>query len=228
MNYKLGALLVVLASTTTLMFYFKPDIQIKDECQALVTSASVPAPTSQVIVVKSAGGFKAEITACQKKGASWKRAVSAPFPAVVGKEGMVPAEEKKEGDLKTPTGLYRLGEAFGTHPLAIKMDYKYITADDKFIDDVTSEFYNSWVNGQTDVKSYESMLIAPYEMGVVINYNMKPAISGKGSAIFMHISKSLKVPTYGCVAMDEYHLFALLRWLDKKHHPYIYIVPAAL
>ncbi len=34
--------------------------------------------------------------------------------------------EKKEGDNKTPAGLYALGEAFGSIPMALKMDYKYI------------------------------------------------------------------------------------------------------
>ena len=223
MNYKLGSLLVVLVTVTTLLLYFRPTIHIKDNCQALVTPESISLSTSQVIVVQSLGGFNAEITTCQKKGAIWQRAVSAPFPAVVGKGGVVLAGEKKEGDLKTPAGLYPLGEAFGTQPLALKMDYKYITPEDKFIDDIESEFYNTWVSGQTNAKSYESMQIAPYKMGVVINYNMSPTIPGKGSAIFMHLSRSLAIPTFGCVAMDEHHLLALLHWLDKKQHPYIYI-----
>ena len=95
--------------------------------------------------------------------------------------------------------------------------------DDKFIDDVTSTRYNTWVNGKTDAKSYESMLIPQYKMGVVINYNMNPTIVGSGSAIFMHLWRSPVSPTAGCVAMDERHLLSVMHWLDKSQHPFIYI-----
>jgi L,D-peptidoglycan transpeptidase YkuD (ErfK/YbiS/YcfS/YnhG family) len=131
--------------------------------------------------------------------------------------------EKKEGDMKTPAGLYPLGEAFGTEPLALKMDYRYITTDDKFVDDVTNKNYNTWVKGKTDAKSFESMLIKEYKMGIVINYNMNPVVPGAGSAIFMHLWRSIDVPTLGCIAMDEQHLLKLLHWLDKQQHPYILI-----
>ncbi|PJE17411.1 hypothetical protein, partial [Legionella sp.] len=130
-------------------------------CQVLHASKQVKkilGHTSQIIVVKSLGGMKAEMSLCQRRGA-WVPVFSSPFRAVIGKKGIASIGKKEEGDLKTPAGLYPIGEAFGTQPLALKMDYKYITADDKFIDDVNSSHYNSWVNGTTAAKSYETMLI---------------------------------------------------------------------
>ena len=130
---------------------------------------------------------------------------------------------KKEGDLKTPTGLYRIEWTFGTEPLALKMDFKYITAEDKFIDDPKHKDYNTWVNGTTDALSFETMTHPLYKMGAIINYNMQPIIPGAGSAIFLHIWRSEQEGTAGCVALSEKHLLQVLRWLDKTQHPFIFI-----
>ncbi|MFV0821746.1 L,D-transpeptidase family protein [Legionella micdadei] len=191
-------------------------------CQFLLAQLNLPKRTSQVIVVSSLSGYKAKIMACQRQGKRWQR-IRPPFNAVIGKSGIARIGKKKEGDLKTPAGLYRLGEAFGSQPLALKMDYKYITKDDKFIDDVNSKDYNQWINGKTKAKSYEPMLVKSYKMGVIVNYNTDPVVPGAGSAIFMHLWTSANSPTAGCIAMDEPHLLAILRWLDKNQHPYILI-----
>ncbi|MBL7481511.1 L,D-transpeptidase family protein [Legionella sp. 27fs60] len=197
-----------------------------DACQILSSSKQVKkiAPhSSQIIVVKSLGGIKAKMTLCQRHGALWKSKVTSSYPAVIGKNGMALLGTKKEGDLKTPAGLYPIGEAFGTQPLALKMDYKYITADDKFIDDVNHKRYNTWVSGATDANSYESMFIEPYTYGAVINYNMSPIKKGAGSAIFMHLWRSPNSPTAGCIAVEKKHMLTILHWLDKAQHPYILV-----
>ncbi|MCE0723718.1 MULTISPECIES: L,D-transpeptidase family protein [Legionella] len=183
---------------------------------------NLPDCSSQVILVNHIKGFEAEVTACKKHGHAWKQVWSS-FPAVVGKSGVAPLGEKREGDMKTPAGLYPLGDAFGSEPLALKMDFKYITADDKFIDDVSHSGYNTWVKGNTNAKSYETMLIDAYRIGAIVNYNMNPVIPGAGSAIFIHLWRSIHSGTYGCIAMDEPHLLKLLHWLDKDKHPYILI-----
>lgn len=179
--------------------------------------------TSQIVVVKSLGGINAQMILCQWQKNAWAPRFAAPFPAVVGKKGIASLGSKKEGDLKTPAGLYPIGDAFGTKPLAIQMDYKYITADDKFIDDVNHQGYNTWVAGFTDAKSYETMLSAPYLYGAIINYNKDPVVAGRGSAIFIHVWRSPSLPTAGCIALEKEQVVKLLYWLDKKQHPYVLI-----
>jgi len=49
----------------------------------------------------------------------------------------------------------------------------------------------------------------------VLNYNRKKIIKGKGSAIFIHITKNYK-PTAGCIALKKNDLLALLKVIDKK------------
>lgn len=194
-----------------------------DPCQALTAINVLAISTKQVVVVQSLDGFKAKITACQRQNKTWNQVLALSFVGTIGKNGVAPIGEKKERDLKTPAGLYAFGDAFGSQPLALKMDYKYITSEDKFIDDPNHKEYNTWINGKTDAKSYEPMLIKSYKMGVIVNYNMNPITPGAGSAIFMHVHQAPNMPTAGCIAMDESNLLALLHWLDKKQHPYIFI-----
>lgn len=182
----------------------------------------LPKACEQLVVVKAQEGFKAEITPCQRQGIGWHSSMPS-FEGVIGKGGIASVGQKREGDFKTPVGLHPLGHAFGIQALSLNVAYKQITADDKVIDDPSSQSYNSWVTGQTDAKHYETMLIDLYQLGMVINYNMDPVVPGAGSAIFMHVWRGSNKPTAGCVAMAKPHLLGLLQWLDKRHHPYIYI-----
>ena len=181
----------------------------------------LPATISQVIVV-AATQSQARLTRCQRSLTSWQQ-IGLTIPAVIGRHGVVLAKNKKEGDLKTPAGLYSIGETFGTQRMALKMDYKYITSRDKFIDDTHSQQYNMWVTGDTSAKSFEVMQIPSYKMGAVINYNVQPTKAGAGSAIFIHIWKSRITPTHGCIAVNEKNMLEILYWLDKEQYPAIYI-----
>ena len=196
-----------------------------EQCQLLISTAgpNIPASTTQVLLVKSLGSFKTEIIACQLQGNRWQSAFKSGFQGVIGRLGLAGLGEKKEGDKKTPRGFYPIGEVFGSTPVAVKMDFKYITAEDKFVDDETSPSYNQWVRGPTDAKSCESMLINFYQLGAIVKYNMEPIIPGKGSAIFIHKWQSFEKGTSGCIAMDGKHLATIIHWFDKKNHPYIYI-----
>lgn len=201
--------------------------RVSDACQILdasIDATKIDGLISQVIVVRSLGGIQATMTLCQRQGTAWHSVFRPSFRAVIGKHGMASIGKKKEGDLKTPAGLYPIGDAFGSQPLALHLNYKYITRDDKFIDDVTSKQYNTWVTGSTNAKSYESMLIKPYALGAVVNYNMNPIVAGAGSAIFIHIWRASNRPTAGCIAMDKSDILKMLHWLDKQQHPYILVV----
>ncbi len=194
-----------------------------NHCLHLKNTPNIPSDSSQIILVQSKGGIKAKITACQRHANRWTQVFATSWIGSIGENGIAVQSEKKEGDRKTPAGLYALGEAFGTKPLSLKMDFKYITPEDKFVDDPNHTDYNRWISGDTDAKTYEVMSINSYKMGLVIRYNMSPIIPGAGSAIFMHLQKEPNTGTAGCITMDESHLLSLLHWLDKKQHPYISI-----
>ena len=53
---------------------------------------------------------------------------------------------------------------------------------------------------------------------MVIEYNTKPVVKGKGSAIFFHLADEKYTPTSGCVAIAENDMLNYLQWLmpNKK------------
>lgn len=218
---KLIFFIVVLSTGLLSYFTFWPQ---SSPC-AHLDSLKLPSTIKQVLLVEAKGGLKAELSACTwNKG--WQASLfSKPVAAVIGKQGLATLGNKKEGDLKTPAGLYSIEWAFGSQPLALKMDFKFITPDDKFIDDPKHPQYNSWQQGETSAKSYEQMEHPLYKMGAIISYNMHPIIPGAGSAIFLHIWRSAQEGTAGCVALSEKNLLQVLTWLDKTQHPYIFISP---
>ena len=55
-----------------------------------------------------------------------------------------------------------------------------------------------------------------YDLILVLNYNMKPTIKNKGSAIFIHITKKNYQPTKGCIAIKKNNLVKLISKIDKN------------
>ena len=55
-----------------------------------------------------------------------------------------------------------------------------------------------------------------YDLILVLNYNMKPIIKNKGSAIFIHIAKKNYKKTAGCIALKKVHLIYLIRKINKN------------
>ncbi|GEN34625.1 L,D-transpeptidase family protein [Aneurinibacillus danicus] len=188
----------------------------------------------QIIVVTTPDwkSRQARLQAFEKAGGKWLSAFS-PMPAVVGKNGFALPEDKKEGDYKSPAGIYKIGTAFGTavKPGGVTLPYRPVTRQDYWVDDKTSPDYNTWVHYGGDPKkrwkSFERLAIPLYKYALVIRYNDNPVVPGKGSAIFMHIWRSPQSYTAGCVALSESNLLAVLRWLDPKKEPVIVQGPAA-
>ena len=54
-----------------------------------------------------------------------------------------------------------------------------------------------------------------YDYLIVINYNIKRTLPGKGSAIFMHLTKNYH-PTAGCIALKKHDFIILLKLINNK------------
>jgi L,D-peptidoglycan transpeptidase YkuD (ErfK/YbiS/YcfS/YnhG family) len=185
------------------------------------------AVSRQVIEVRPAGGvhpFQAVLTAWDYRQDAWRK-ILGPWPVVVGRNGFAPRGSKREGDGRTPSGVYALGGAFGERNLiATGLAYRQVNADDIWIDDPASADYNRWVKLPVTAASFEYMLRPDglYEMGLIIEYNTSPVVPGDGSAIFMHIWRDRgRAPTSGCVGVDRWRLRRLLNWLETDQNPVI-------
>ena len=54
-----------------------------------------------------------------------------------------------------------------------------------------------------------------YNYFIEIKYNSKKIIPGKGSAIFLHLTKDYK-PTVGCIAVDLNAMLIILKLINKN------------
>ena len=136
----------------------------------------------------------------------------------IGKNGA--KYKKKEGDRCTPKGLFGLGKLYYRadrveKPIS-KIEAKIIKKDMGWCDDVTSKFYNKEIKINKKIK-HEKLFRNDnsYDYLIVINYNTKNIEPGKGSAIFLHLTKNYK-KTEGCVAVTKNNLLIILKLIDNK------------
>ena len=152
-----------------------------------------------------------------KKGLAWGR----------GLQSVKPGLQKKEGDQKSPAGIFRFGPAFGYAAAndipPLKVPYIQVTENQICVEDEHSRFYNQIVDETRvpkDWKNRESMLRKDeqYKWGIFVNQNLPPRDEG-GSCIFFHLWRAPGSGTLGCTAMTEEHILTLLQWLDPAQKP---------
>ena len=131
----------------------------------------------------------------------------------IGKNGIT--KNKKEGDLKTPSGIFKLKKVFYRKDrikfIRTRLKIKNIKKSDGWCDDPASKYYNREIKfpfkGSAE-KLWRKDSI--YDLIVVLDYNFNPIIKNKGSAIFLHICKKNYAPTKGCVAINKKDMMGLL------------------
>ena len=170
------------------------------------------AGASQVVLVEYTGGSSATLSAYEKSGGAWTRLLQT--SAYVGKNGI---GKTKEGDKKTPTGVYNLTTPFGNKPdPGAQMAYTEVTKYHYWCGSSKSEYYNTLVDSRVTGRSYTSSDEHLIDYGSVYNYCMfidynAEGVAGKGSCIFLHC-KGKNPYTAGCVAIDEASMKQIIRW----------------
>jgi L,D-peptidoglycan transpeptidase YkuD (ErfK/YbiS/YcfS/YnhG family) len=227
--------------------------------QAFAADQDIFARSTQLIVVTTANWDAVEGRLQRFERADphgpWHPA-GMPIPIVVGKNGLgwgiglVAAGKpnvreakdpvKKEGDGKSPAGIFDFGTAFGyaAQPLpGLKLPYLTLTESIECVDDTSSKNYNQIVDRAAvspDWNSSEHMRDTgeSYRYGVVVNHNGMDAGSNKdepkpggGSCIFLHIWHSHDQGTAGCTAMAQTDLEPLMIWLDPVRRPLLLQLP---
>jgi L,D-peptidoglycan transpeptidase YkuD (ErfK/YbiS/YcfS/YnhG family) len=182
--------------------------------------------SSQILLVAGCSPelFSAKIYPFERHKSEWSL-IYKPIDSTIGENGFALPGKKREGDGKTPSGVYPLEFAFGYYPeIHTKMNYFQATEDDVWVDDVDSSDYNQLVKrGRTNANSFEDMRRNDnlYKYGIVIGYNKDPVVKGYGSAIFFHVWRGEGKPTAGCVAMPEEDITTILGWLDPSKKPLV-------
>jgi D-alanyl-D-alanine dipeptidase len=198
--------------------------------------------TEQLIVVKTDGWdtIHGKLSAFKWKDGNWNSVMS-DITVVVGKKGLawgkglhdeklIKGPLKKEGDGRSPAGIYPLTGLFGYGDMKEKMNYIKVDQNTFCVDDPSSSFYNEIVHADTvkkDWNSAETMRLKSdnYKYGIFVGYNTYSIEASKGSCIFIHIWDNASSPTAGCTALTEENILKLMSFLDKSKNPLLVQVP---
>ena len=141
------------------------------------------------------------------------------FKCAIGKKGST--IKKKEGDMKTPKGIFEIGNLY----------YR----EDRLKKPSTSLKTNiirkkmGWCNDINYPKKYNKQIKinkkitheklnrkdSKYDLLIPIKYNFKKPKIGKGSAIFIHLTNNYRA-TAGCIALKKNDLLILLKLINRN------------
>lgn len=213
----------------------------------------IPPKTTQLILVvtDSDSAFNGKLRRFERASinAPWQ-SVDSEMAIVVGKNGLgwgvglhpkntvEGLPNKKEGDGKSPAGIFKLSAVFGFPPaeemVFLNFPYLHVNEALECVDDANSRFYNQVVENTAvdsiDWQSSEKMIkVDPqYRLGVTVDHNFPNPQPGGGSCIFLHIWKNNETPTIGCTAMAATDMETIAKWLDESKHPVLVQLTADL
>jgi L,D-peptidoglycan transpeptidase YkuD (ErfK/YbiS/YcfS/YnhG family) len=141
------------------------------------------------------------------------------FKCSIGKNGL--SVKKKEGDKKTPKGL------FGIEYLYYRKDR--IDKPKTTLKCIKIKKNMGWCNDSNSLKKYNKLIKInknltheklkrndqKYDLLIPIKYNYKKPIFGKGSCIFIHLTKNYE-PTAGCIALNRKDFLIMLKIINKN------------
>ena len=141
------------------------------------------------------------------------------FKCSIGKSGIT--RFKKEGDLATPKGLFKLGLLYYRKDrikyLESKIKKRIIKKNMGWCDDSKSKKYNQKICFPFKYgaeKLYRKDKI--YDIFINIKYNNSPIIKGRGSVIFLHLTNKKYKPTKGCIAIQKKDFLKILPSISKN------------
>ena len=141
------------------------------------------------------------------------------FKCSIGKNGR--SKKKIEGDKKTPIGT------FGIEHLYYRKDK--INTFQTNLKCIQIKRNMGWCNDTKNLKKYNKLINIDqktsheklfrkdykYDLLIPIKYNFKKKIAGKGSCIFIHITKDYQ-PTAGCIALKKKDFLIMLKIINKN------------
>lgn len=140
----------------------------------------------------------------------------------IGKAGFAAPGEKREGDNKTPQGVFPLRpgfyrpDKFFTAPVS-GVPLAALSEKDGWCDDPVSPAYNTRVIAPFSA-SHEKLWRDDriYDIIIPLGYNDSEIIPGAGSAIFFHLSRPDGKGTEGCIAVSRQDMLAILPHVTEE------------
>ena len=141
------------------------------------------------------------------------------FKCSIGKNGT--SQNKIEGDKKTPKGVFYIENLYFRKDRIKNIQSKLksipITKSMGWCDDFKNKRkYNKLIKINKKIK-HEKLFRKDnkYDLLIPIKYNYNKRILGKGSCIFLHLTKNYK-PTAGCIAINKNDFLIMLKIINRK------------
>tara|TARA_Y100000768_G_scaffold43149_1_gene28222 strand:+ start:669 stop:1163 length:495 start_codon:yes stop_codon:yes gene_type:complete len=141
------------------------------------------------------------------------------FKCCIGKKGLT--NNKIEGDKKTPKGLFKIENLYfrkdRIHKPETSLKCVEIKNDMGWCNDIRfPKKYNKLIKRNKKYK-HEKLKRKDYKYDLIIpiKYNFKKPVIGKGSCIFIHLTKNYK-PTAGCIALEVKDFLIMLKLMKKN------------
>ena len=136
----------------------------------------------------------------------------------IGKKGI--SKNKVEGDLKTPSGKFKLGNLYWRADRIkkpkTKLLCKKINKNMGWCNDSNIPQYNKEIKISNNIKHEKIYRYDyKYDLFILIKYNYLKTKKNKGSAIFIHITNTYK-PTAGCIALSKKDFLILAKLVNKN------------
>lgn len=139
-------------------------------------------------------------------------------PCALGRSGV--GVRKREGDGATPRAVLRPLAVYWRRDRVARpvtpLPARPISPRDGWCDDVRHPRYNCLVPLPFPA-SHETMHRDDhlYDIVIDLDWNRRPAVSGRGSAIFLHLARPGYTPTQGCIAVSLKTMRLLLPRLTR-------------
>ena len=141
------------------------------------------------------------------------------FKCCIGKNGVT--KRKREGDYKTPLGIFNIEELYFRKDKIKKPRTSLVVIEIKknmgWCDDINyPDKYNRLIKINHNIK-HEKLLRDDdkYDLLIPISYNRKNTKVGLGSCIFMHLTRDYK-PTAGCIALKKKDFLIMLKLIKRN------------
>lgn len=143
------------------------------------------------------------------------------IPCTIGAEGLIQASFKREGDKRTPVGVFPLRYGF-FDPVALPdfprdLAFPFVPLSDDMIWEEEGLDYNRLVFADREERPDERLARRRaeglFDVIVPIGFNDAVAELGRGSAIFIHAARADMSGTAGCIGVPREHMLELVRRL---------------
>ena len=135
----------------------------------------------------------------------------------VGKNGI--GNKKREGDLITPKGIFRMRKVFYRYDkigdIKSKVPKKRIEKKYTWITDSKNKDYNKFSSKK--LKCFDENMYRDdslYDLVITLDFNINPVRKFKGSAIFIHCSEKGRKFTEGCIAVNKKDLIDIVSFIS--------------